>query len=81
MSITPPEMREAITAGTALPLLPDGVPGPVHHQGQWWCIPHGATEYEAVTDPALARQLDDHAAQLAAGARAVQQAQDRRQEQ
>ncbi len=63
MQITTDDMTELITAGHAAPLLPDGVPGPVHYRGHWWAIGHGATHYTP-TSTEQARQLDEHARRL-----------------
>ena len=57
-------MASYITARTAHPLLPEGVPGPVHYLQRWWVVPTGATQYEAVDDPAVLAMLARHASAL-----------------
>lgn len=70
-TITAEQMREHLASGQATPLLPEGIPGPVHHSGHWWLIPDGAHDYEPA-DAARAAQLDEFAQRLAAGAQALQ---------
>ncbi|WP_190824774.1 hypothetical protein [Saccharopolyspora pogona] len=72
--ISAEQMQTAIAHGTATPLLPEGVPGPIHHSGQWWCIPHGDADYQPVSGEQAA-ELDQFAERLAAGAQALQRAQ------
>jgi hypothetical protein len=62
MSIT--TMSEHIQQGTALPLFPEGAPGPVQYDGQWWAIATGETEYRPVRDPDTATQLDRNTKRL-----------------
>lgn len=73
--ITTSAMHVSLASGAATALLPDGVPGPVSYDRQWWVIPHGETEYQPVTDPERATALDRHLERLAAGARALYHAQ------
>lgn len=68
--ITTGEMREHVDAGTAVPLLPPGVPGPVHHQGQWWACPEGTHAYQLVNTEQAAL-LDELAHRLATAAAAA----------
>lgn len=73
MHLSTDDMAELIITGHAAPLLPDGVPGPVHYRGHWWAIPHGGIHYTpASTDQA--RQLDEHAYRLGLAAKRLQPA-------
>jgi len=51
-------MVEHVRAGRAVPLLPEGAPGPVRHRDRWWAIRVGQTHYQPVTDPRVIAQLD-----------------------
>jgi len=62
------EMARYITDRTARPLLPEGVPGPVHYHQRWWAVSTEATEYKPVTDPATIAMLTRHASVLAGSA-------------
>jgi hypothetical protein len=62
MSLT--TMTEHIQQGTALPLFPEGAPGPVQYDGQWWAIATGETDYRPVTDPDTVAQLDGNVTRL-----------------
>ncbi|WP_340672151.1 hypothetical protein REH65_33100 (plasmid) [Saccharopolyspora sp. ID03-671] len=70
-TITAEQMRFHLATGQAIPLLPDGIPGPVHHAGRWWLIPEDAHDYQPADD-ARAAQLDEFARRLAAGTQALQ---------
>jgi hypothetical protein len=65
-AVTQEAMAGRIAAGHATPLLPDGVPGPVHLGGQWWAIAQGEERYERVTDAAQFALLDRQAQRLSA---------------
>ncbi|WP_188317123.1 hypothetical protein [Solihabitans fulvus] len=60
-SIRAAAMAHLIAAGTAAPLLPEGVPGPARLHGRWWAIPTGQDSYRPVADPDLAARLDHDA--------------------
>ncbi|MEV4649056.1 hypothetical protein [Saccharopolyspora sp. NPDC049357] len=70
-TITAEQMREHLADGQATPLLPEGIPGPVHHAGRWWLIPEDAHDYQPA-DADRAARLDEFAQRLAAGAKALQ---------
>ncbi|PXY16596.1 hypothetical protein [Prauserella muralis] len=63
-TISAEAMRGHIAAGRALPLLPDGAPGPVQYAGRWWAIPADAHDYLPVTDASAAAHLDTAAQRL-----------------
>ena len=65
-TITTEAMAARVQAGDALPLLPEGVPGPVQHAGQWWAVPTDAADYQLVTDPAQVAMLNRNARRYAA---------------
>lgn len=73
--ISQAEMTARVTAGTAWPLLSDGVPGPMMLPGgAWWVVPaEGDTtaDYQLVPAGAAAERLDRHARRLALAAAAV----------
>jgi hypothetical protein len=62
--ISTPTMHGHIKAGRALPLLPEGVPGPVQYAARWWAIPAGGQDYRPVTDPAVSGFLDTETQRL-----------------
>lgn len=74
MTLSATSMQQHLTAGRALPLLPDGIPGPVHYAGTWWAIPQDGVNYQQVT-ASEAEQFTALAQRLGTGARAVQQEQ------
>lgn len=59
-------MAERVQAGNALPLLPEGVPGPVQYASQWWAVLADETVYRQITDPDQIRMLDRNARRYAA---------------
>lgn len=76
-TITITDMARHIDRRDAAPLLPDGVPGPVHYASQWWAIPEDEQDYRPVQDPQVRASYDALARRYAAGveaARAEQQA-------
>lgn len=64
-TVTTGDMAERVQAGDALPLLPEGIPGPVQHAGQWWAVPDDQTDYRPVTDPEQLTMLDRNAQRYA----------------
>lgn len=76
MIITSEDMAERVRSGTALPLLPEGIPGPVQHAGQWWAIPTGASDYRRVTDPTVVDRLNYQVERYARARTAATQARD-----
>jgi hypothetical protein len=60
-----------LAAGQAQALLPEGVPGPVRVDDQWWVVPIDGEVYEPVADPALAARLDANLLRFAAARAAV----------
>lgn len=73
-TISGEDMARLVARGAAVPLLPEGVPGPVQHAGQWWAIPTGQTEYRPVTDPGQIALLDRNAQRYAAARASVARA-------
>uniref|UniRef100_UPI003F497668 hypothetical protein n=1 Tax=Amycolatopsis sp. CA-151526 TaxID=3239921 RepID=UPI003F497668 len=72
MKISAVEMANHIAARDAAPLLPDGVPGPVHYADQWWAVPQDQQEYQPIQDAAAIARFDDLARRYAEGVEAVQ---------
>lgn len=70
-TITVPEMAHHIARNDAAPLLPEGVPGPVHYASQWWAVPETEQDYVPVTDKSVMATYDDLAKRHAAGVAAV----------
>jgi hypothetical protein len=64
------DMARRVQHGEALPLLPEGVPGPVQLAGRWWAVATGETNYRPVSDPDQIAMLD-RSAQRYAAARAA----------
>lgn len=64
--ITSREMTQRVEQGEALPLLPEGVPGPVRLGGRWWAIPLDGTDYCPVADPDQVALLDRSVVRYAA---------------
>ena len=64
-SITVETMDEHVRHGRALPLLSDGVPGPVQYDDAWWAVPIQARDYRPVTDPTMLDGLNQHVERLA----------------
>ncbi|HEX5117832.1 MAG TPA: hypothetical protein VFW65_21830 [Pseudonocardiaceae bacterium] len=65
-TISSEDMAGLVAGREALPLLPEGAPGPVQHAGMWWAIPTGETDYRPVTDPAQIVLLDRNTQRYAA---------------
>jgi hypothetical protein len=63
--ITSTDMANLVQLGEAVPLLPEGVPGPVRYDGQWWAVPADATDYQPITDPDQTAMLDRNARRYA----------------
>jgi hypothetical protein len=59
------DMARRVAAGTALPLLPEGVPGPVQHAERWWAVQTAEQDYRPVVDPEQLALLNRSAATLA----------------
>lgn len=45
------DMAQRVNARMALPLLPEGVPGPVQLAERWWAVPADQQDYRPVIDP------------------------------
>lgn len=68
-TISSEDMGRLVARSEASPLLPEGVPGPVKHAGQWWAIPADIdkcqTEYRPVTNLDQIAMLDRNAQRYA----------------
>lgn len=76
-TISTERMSSHVESRRAWPLLPDGVPGPVQHDDQWWAIPTDQNDYQPVTDPDLIRQLNTDAERFGRARQAARAAAER----
>lgn len=75
-TISSVDMAELVAWSEALPVLPEGVPGPVQHSGLWWAIPTTQADYRPVTDPDQIALLDRTAQRYALARAAAARARD-----
>jgi hypothetical protein len=64
ISITEQQMTDLVAAGTAVPMLSDGTPGPVQLEGQWWASQAGQADYRPVTDQRQLAVITTHATRV-----------------